>query len=113
MAAEDMLRSSRASSVDGILETGTDSPGSMLSFTMQAPERRRLSHGICVRLGSVTSYTSPGTRSPEAIERQKPLRRTLTSHSNLETSLNRFIVALVSIKVVVMLTTEMAKMQAA
>ncbi|KAL9587720.1 MAG: hypothetical protein Q9212_000011 [Teloschistes hypoglaucus] len=64
--------------VANILETGTDSPRccqsvlqflptklpvSMLSLTMQSPASSKLSHGSCVKDGSETSYTSPGTSS--------------------------------------------------
>jgi hypothetical protein len=93
----------------GILETGIDSPVSMLSLMMQSPASRRLSQGNCVKDGSETSYTSPGTRSPDSAARQKPFLSTRTSHSNREISLKRFIVDLVSMTVVVMLNTEIMK----
>lgn len=40
-------------------------PVSMLSLTIQSPLSSRLSAGNCSRPGSVTSYTSPGTISPD------------------------------------------------
>ena len=40
--------------------TGTDSPVSMLSFTIQDPDRSTISHGIKEHLGTIA--TSPGTR---------------------------------------------------
>jgi hypothetical protein len=67
------FRSFSDSSVIGTFDTGTDSPieildtafglsgqwrylpVSMLSFTMQSPDNRRLSHGNRVREGSETS----------------------------------------------------------
>lgn len=39
----------------------------MLSFTIQSPLSNRLSLGNCVRFGSLSSYISPGTSSPELI----------------------------------------------
>jgi hypothetical protein len=73
----------RASSVSGVLDTGTDSPRcvlashkdrqcgkeyppvSMLSFTIQSPDTKIQSHGTWFNEGSENSKTSPGTRSWE------------------------------------------------
>lgn len=78
----------KASSVSGVLETGTDSPGyavsiprdagqvfagyrpvSMLSLTIQSPDRSIESHGTKFKDGSENSKTSPGTSSSEETDR--------------------------------------------
>ena len=66
--------------------TGTDSPVSMLSFTMHWPVNKIKSHGRIWSLGIIT--TSPGTKSSllTVICSEKPLEFTLLTsikHSNL------------------------------
>lgn len=62
-----LLTSETPSTSTGTLETGTDSPVSMDSFTIASPERRRKSAGKVCKEGSEMSTTSPGTRSPESL----------------------------------------------
>ncbi len=47
-----------------VLEVRIRIPLNMLSLTIQSPANKRLSQGNCVKDGSDTSYTSPGTSSP-------------------------------------------------
>lgn len=82
-------------------------PVSMLSLTMQSPLRSKLSLGNWERFGSLSSYTSPGTKSLEVtyfpnicvsnartvatkgiLILQNPLRSTRTSHSKRDISLS-------------------------
>lgn len=59
-------RSMRPSSLIGILETGTDSPVSMDSFTIASPERRTASQGKTPSEVSAASKMSPGTSEDES-----------------------------------------------
>lgn len=116
---------------------------SMLSLTMQSPANSKLSHGNSVREGSEISYTSPGTSSLEVMYRPVTGKHTpwLNRQSTDKTGSARLVhyshivtapadVALstdqrdtkvrrielterVSSNVVVMLATDMMKMQTA
>jgi len=91
--------------------TGTDSPVSMLSLTIQEPVKRTMSHGI--RLLSGTTTTSPGTRS--LLETYCKLELLLTSmeHSKAAIFLMLLIFVTVSYKFSIMLEIEMTKIQKA
>ena len=115
----------------------------MLSLTMQSPANNKLSHGNCVREGSEISYTSPGTSSLEVMYRPVIDKHTsrlngqgtdktgfarLVHHSRIltapvnvawsigqrDTSVRRIeLTERVSSSVVVMLATDMMKIQTA